>query len=483
MESVVVSSRRPSVLVVDADPDFRRSLTHTLEEHGCAGAHASTFEDATGRLDAFPYDGLITDVRLPDGDGLDVLEAALERYPRMRCVVVTAHPSIHHAVRALKRGAIDYLVKPLTPATLVEGLKASFTSVQRDRQQPAAVAAAPASLSFAGLLGRSQPMQKMLDLLSLVSPTQSTVLIEGETGTGKELVARTIHANSPRRDHPFVAFNAAAIPDGLAEAELFGHVKGAFTGAVFSRVGRFEAADRGTLFIDEISSISMALQAKLLRVLQEREIERVGTSRPMKIDTRVIAASNVDVAALVREGRFREDLYYRLNVVRVQLPPLRARTPDIPLLARHFIEEACRANAVEPKELSQAALQTLMEYSWPGNVRQLQNAIERAVVMSGSRPELLPDVLPSEVVEAEASPAERRLSSLATPETPVEGINFASTMSQVERDLILTYLKRAGGNKRQAARMLSLSRTTLIDKLHRLGVTESAERTETAAVA
>ncbi len=482
MESVVVS-RRPSVLVVDADPDFRRSVTQTLEDHGCVGAQAATLEDATGRLDGFPYDGLITDVRLPDGDGLDVLDAALGRYPRMRCVVVTAYPSIHHAVRALKRGAVDYLVKPLTPATLVEALKASLAVAQKDRQQPPAIAAAPSPLSFAGLLGRSQPMQKMLDLLGLVSPTQSTVLIEGETGTGKELVARTIHANSPRRDHPFVAFNAAAIPEGLAEAELFGHVKGAFTGAVYTRVGRFEAADRGTLFLDEISSVSMALQAKLLRVLQEREIERVGTSRPMKIDVRVIAASNVDVATLVREGRFREDLYYRLNVVRVELPPLRARTPDIPLLTQHFIEEACRTNGLEPKELSQATLQTLMEYAWPGNVRQLQNAIERAVVMSTREPEITPDALPSEVVEQAASPVQPRLSSLASPETPAEGINFASTMSQVERDLILTYLKRAGGNKRQAARMLSLSRTTLIDKLHRLGVSENADRTDTAAVA
>jgi transcriptional regulator with GAF, ATPase, and Fis domain len=300
---------------------------------------------------------------------------------------------------------------------------------------------------------------------------QSTVLIQGETGTGKELVAKTIHENSTRREHPFVAFNAAAIPEGLAEAELFGHVKGAFTGAVYARVGRFEAADRGTLFIDEVSSMSLPLQAKLLRALQEKEFERVGTSRPMKMNVRVIAASNEDLADMVRDGRFREDLYYRLNVVRVGLPPLRSRPEDIPVLAQHFIEESCKTNEIELKSLSQSMLQALMEYHWPGNVRQLQNAIESAVVMSGMDREIQPTALPEEILEPVALAAPRS-QTVAMPETPDEGINFVSTMSQVERELILTYLKKAGGNKRQAARMLKLSRTTLIDKLHRLGVGE-----------
>jgi transcriptional regulator with GAF, ATPase, and Fis domain len=300
----------------------------------------------------------------------------------------------------------------------------------------------------------------------------STVLIGGETGTGKELVARTIHDNSPRRDFPFVAFNAAAIPEGLAEAELFGHMKGAFTGAVYTRVGRFEAADRGTLFIDEIASMPLVLQAKVLRAIQEREVERVGASRPLKVNTRIIAASNVDLSELVRQGRFREDLFYRLNVINVDLPPLRERLSDVPTLAQHFIEETCKANGLEIKVLTQPALQALMAFSWPGNVRHLHNAIESAVVMSGESRELTVDVLPAEIL---APPAEVRtaiLGDLTMPETPTEGINFAAAMSNVERELILTYLRRANGNKRQAARMLSLSRTTLIDKLHRLGMSE-----------
>jgi DNA-binding NtrC family response regulator len=274
-----------------------------------------------------------------------------------------------------------------------------------------------------------------------------------------------------------VAFNAAAIPEGLAEAELFGHVKGAFTGAVYTRVGRFEAADRGTLFIDEVSSMSMPLQAKLLRALQEREVERVGTSRPMKINVRVVAACNEDLAEMVREGRFREDLFYRLSVVRVNLPALRERVEDIPALAQHFVEESCKINDIDLKELTQPTLQLLMRHNWPGNVRHLQNAIESAVVMSGASREIHPDALPEEIMQPMTLVrAGQRLASsqpaIPLPATPDEGINFVSTMSQFERGLILTYLQKAGGNKRQAARMLRLSRTTLIDKLHRLGVEE-----------
>jgi len=344
-------------------------------------------------------------------------------------------------------------------------------------------------VSFTGIVGKSPAMIQLFSTLERVAPMQSTVLIQGETGSGKELVARTIHDNSPRRDHPFVAFNAAAIPEGLAEAELFGHVKGAFTGAVYTRVGRFEAADRGTLFIDEVSSMSMPLQAKLLRALQEREVERVGTSRPMKINVRVIAACNEDLAEMVREGRFREDLFYRLSVVRVNLPALRERVEDIPALAQHFVEESCRVNDIELKELTQPTLQLLMRHNWPGNVRHLQNAIESAVVMSGADREIHPVALPEEIMQPMTlvRSGQRQAAiqpAVPLPATPDEGINFASTMSQFERGLILTYLQKAGGNKRQAARMLRLSRTTLIDKLHRLGVEDTpAAASETAAEA
>ncbi len=313
------------------------------------------------------------------------------------------------------------------------------------------------------IVGESAPIRQLFDTLERVAPLMSTVLIQGETGTGKELVARTIHQNSPRRGFPFVAFNAAAIPEGLVEAELFGHVKGAFTGAISDRIGRFEMANRGTLFIDEVSTMPAPLQAKLLRALQEREVERVGASRTIKIDTRVIAASNVDLLSLVKKGDFREDLYYRLNVVRVKLPALRERRLDIPVLVRHFLAQSFARNAVPPRPLSAAALDALVAYDWPGNIRQLENAVEHAVVMSGRSADIQASMLPDEVLG--------RL-SMGTPAmtVPAEGLNFASFITGVERDLILQCLKRTGGNKRQAALLLQLSRTTLIDKLHRLGI-------------
>jgi DNA-binding NtrC family response regulator len=476
---------RPTVLIADQDNASRHATAEALEAQGFAAAQCASAADARSRLEGFAYDGLVVDVRLSDGDGLDVLDEALTRYPEMRCVVTAGFGSIHHAVRALKRGATDFLIKPCSMTQLLASLTAP-TVVRRTGPAPVVIPERD-SFSAPNIVGTSAPMQRLLRTLALVSPMQSTVLIQGETGTGKELVARTIHEHSTRRDHPFVAFNAAAIPDGLAEAELFGHVKGAFTGAVYSRVGRFEAADRGTLFIDEVSSMPMPLQAKLLRALQEREVERVGTSRPLKINTRVIAASNTDLRQMVKDGTFREDLYYRLNVVRVELPPLRARQEDIPVLAQHFVRESCETNQVPEKVLSQCALRALMSYAWPGNIRHLQNAIEHAVAMSGDSYEILADTLPEEVLGAafEAAPAIAAPFALhavptaaAVPavHTPDEGINFASTMSQVERELILRYLEKAGGNKRRAARLLNLSRTTLIDKLQRLGVAQ-----ETAA--
>jgi DNA-binding NtrC family response regulator len=313
------------------------------------------------------------------------------------------------------------------------------------------------------IVGESAPIRQLFDTLERVAPLMSTVLIQGETGTGKELVARTIHQNSPRRGFPFVAFNAAAIPEGLVEAELFGHVKGSFTGAISDRIGRFEMAHRGTLFIDEVSTMPAPLQAKLLRALQEREVERVGASRSIKIDTRVIAASNVDLLSLVKKGEFREDLYYRLNVVRVKLPALRERRLDIPVLVRHFLSQSFARNEVPARPMSAEALEKLVGYDWPGNIRQLENAVEHAVVMSGRAPEIQAGMLPDELLNQTSM----RMSAMTVP---AEGLNFASFITEVERDVILQCLKRTGGNKRQAAILLQLSRTTLIDKLHRLGI-------------
>ena len=318
------------------------------------------------------------------------------------------------------------------------------------------------------IVGDSPAIREMFAILERVSPMTSTVLIQGETGTGKELVARTIHENSPRRGFPFVAFNAAAIPEGLVEAELFGHVKGAFTGATANRVGRFEMANRGTLFIDEVSSMSLALQAKLLRALQEREIERVGTSAPVKVDTRVIAATNVDLRALVKKGEFREDLYYRLHVVKVKLPSLRERRSDIPALVRHFIRRSCDRNRLPVMPMSSEAMEKFVSYEWPGNIRQLENAVEHAVAMTGGVSDIQADMLPEELLTRGAAV------NTASMTVPAEGLNFASFITEIERDVILQCLRRTGWNKRQAAMLLQLSRTTLIDKLHRLGIDQAA---------
>jgi DNA-binding NtrC family response regulator len=457
---------RPTVLVVEDEAETRQLIADSLEAAGFAAAQAPDVADALARLDGFAYDGLVVDVQLNGADGLDVLDEALARYPDMRCVVTAGFGSVDDAVRALKRGAVDFLIKPFQLIQLVQVMKTSVSERRLQRENAELRGRLNEKFKFGSLVGTSPLMKRLFATLELVSPMNSTVLIQGETGTGKELVARTIHHNSPRADQPFVAFNAAAIPEGLAEAELFGHVKGAFTGAVANRAGRFETADKGTLFIDEVSSMSLALQAKLLRALQEREIERVGTSKSMKINARVIAAANEDLQELVREGRFREDLYYRLNVVKLTLPPLRDRKEDIPVLAQHFVQRACADNGLPAKTLSQGALRLLMHFAWPGNIRHLQNAAEYAVAMSGDTAEILAEHLPDDLHQPVTAGA------IALPPTPDEGINFATTMSRVERELILRYLTKANGNKRRAARLLNLSRTTLIDKLHRLGLTD-----------
>lgn len=465
---------QPTVLVVDDDRELRHVVAESLESHGFAVAQAGDVADALARLEGYAYDALVIDLRLPDGDGMDVLGSALTRYPAILSVVMTGAGGVSDAVQAIKRGAVDFLMKPFELSRLAQLLRdalseeaSTVTMTSRD---------GGVTLQYERIVGTSKEMQRIFATIDRVALMNSTVLIHGETGTGKELIARTIHEHSARRHHPFVAFNAAAIPEGLVEAELFGHVKGAFTGAVAARVGRFEAAHKGTLFVDEVASMSLALQAKLLRALQEREIERVGESKPVKFDIRLVAATNTDLRKMVKEGTFREDLYYRLNVVPVVLPPLRARRDDVALLAQHFVKLSCKSNGLAPRALTQNALRALMEYSWPGNIRQLENAIEHAVAMTGADTEITVEALPQEIVSPE------RATLLPSLTIPDEGINFTSVVSQLERDLILQCLEKTGGNKRQAARLLNLSRTTLIDKLHRLnppsdgrGVTAAAE--------
>jgi DNA-binding NtrC family response regulator len=459
---------RRCILVVEDDDAFRSVVAAALESDGFAVATSHSAADARERLNAFAYDALIVDLRLPDDDGREVLTAALRRYPGIPVIVMTGSGDAAEAVEAMKLGAADFLFKPFKLAHLSRVLESALEAPRLRLESAALRAQLQGGVRFESVLGQSASMRALFKSLELISPLNSTVLISGETGTGKELIARSIHKASARAGERFVAFNSAAIPEPLAEAELFGHVKGAFTGAVGSRVGRFELAHRGTLFIDEVGLMSMSLQAKLLRAIQEREIERVGDSKTIKFDARIIAATNVDLKKLVKEGTFREDLYYRLNVVKVALPSLRERREDIPLLVRHFVQKSCASNNLALKTVAQEAMRVLMNFDWPGNVRQLENAVEHAVAMAGHDKEIAAHTLPEDIIAPERSAV------VPTVAIPDEGIHLTSVVSELERDLILRCLEKTGGNKRQAARLLNLSRTTLIDKLQRLNAAPRA---------
>lgn len=464
VNSMTPHSARISVLIVEDDPDLQEIIAESLEAQGFAAARSGDAADAIDRLKGFAYDALVLDLRLPDADGMTVLDEAMRRYPDISAVVITGCGGVAEAVTAIKQGAIDFFIKPFQITQLARALSASMDQRRLRVENAELRVQLRGRFSFDAVIGRHSTMQHLFSTLELIAPMNSTVLLHGETGTGKELIARTIHHNSPRSNHHFVAFNSAAIPDSLAEAELFGHVKGAFTGAVASRVGRFELAHRGTLFIDEVSSMPLSLQSKLLRALQEREVERVGDSKPTKFDIRVIAATNADLRQMVKEGTFREDLYYRLNVIPVTLPPLRTRLEDIPLLARHFAQKCCKDNGLPLKTVSQDSLRLLMAYHWPGNIRQFENAIEHAVALSGTATEIGPEAFPDSLHERSGGGV------VLSPAIPDEGINFTDVVSGLERDLILQCLAKTGGNKRQAARLLNLSRTTFIDKLQRIKV-------------
>ena len=318
------------------------------------------------------------------------------------------------------------------------------------------------------LLGISEAIDELRKAIDLVAPTDLSVLIQGETGTGKELIAKAIHFNSPRKDQKLVSINCGAIPENLLESELFGHVKGAFTGAVQTRIGRFEQANGGTIFLDEIGNMPMTLQVKLLRVLQEREFERVGGNSTVKVDVRIIAATSSNLEQMVKDTTFREDLYYRLNVIPINLPPLRERREDTPLLVQKFIEHFCERHKLELKTVSPQVMKALMAFDWPGNVRQLENIVERMVALTGRRTAILPTDLPDEIQRRDS------LNFVPLIEIPEEGINFQNVVTDMERELILQSLRRTNGNKKLAAKLLNLKRTTLIEKIKRLGLRETA---------
>jgi DNA-binding NtrC family response regulator len=455
-----MSATTPHLLFVDDEPALRSLMAERLEERGFEVVEAESGERALEYLDQFAFDIVITDLRLPGIDGTRVIDAARERYPGIVAIVITGYGTVKDAVDAIKRGASDFVAKPFQFDELVHVLEKAIEQRRLTSENAYLRSQLEERYQFGGILGRSRPMQKLFHLLETVARSSSTILITGETGTGKEVVARAIHHNSPRRAHRFVALNCSAIPETLLEAELFGHVRGAFTGAVGMRQGRFEQAHKGTLFLDEVGTMSTALQMKLLRALQEREFERVGDSQTIKVDVRVIAATNSDLAKMVAEGAFREDLYYRLNVIPIQLPPLRDRRDDIPVLAQHFLEKFASGAQMQ---ISQSAMRVLMAFPWPGNVRQLENAIERAVILSGGRKEIDVADLPPEIQDIPEA--------LAAPfvEFPDDGLDMPAYLTSIERDLIHRSLQRTGGNRNKAAELLRIKRTTLVEKLKRLG--------------
>jgi DNA-binding NtrC family response regulator len=452
------------LLLVDDEDALRTVMAERLADAGYAVTEAASGEQALEKLERFAFDVLVSDLRLPGIDGREVLAEALRRYPGIIGIVVTGYGTVKDAVDAIKRGASDFISKPFQFEELLHVLESALEQRRLRSENAYLRQQLEQRDGLPGIVGRSRAIRELCQMIESVAPSGATVLITGETGTGKEVVARAIHQTSPRRHHRFVALNCSAIPETLLEAELFGHARGAFTGAIAARQGRLEQADRGTLFLDEVGTMTMGLQQKLLRVLQEREFERVGENRSVKVDVRVLAATNSDLSRMVADGTFREDLFYRLNVIPLHLPPLRERKEDVPLLVQHFVRKVMAREGLPdtPEVLvSQDALRRLMAYPWPGNVRQLENAIERALILRGGRQQVELSDLPPEIqaVTVESAP---------TIDLPEAGIDLPAVVSRIERELIARALARTNGNRADAARILGLKRTTLVEKLKRI---------------
>jgi len=458
---------KEQILVVDDEEDLRTAIVEILTVEGFEVDQAVSAEEAGEKLSQTAYDVLITDHNLPGKTGVELLEESLARYPEIIGIIITGYGTIETAVAAMKKGAYNYLAKPFKlvelPVMVRKGIRERHLRFENHylRKQ------LDEKYGFHNIIGAGRPMKRIFELVDTIAGLSSTVLIQGETGTGKELIAKAIHFNSPRKDQKLVSINCGAIPENLLESELFGHVKGAFTGAVQTRIGRFEQANGGTIFLDEIGNMPVTLQVKLLRVLQEREFERVGGNSTVKVDVRIIAATSSNLEQMVKDGTFREDLYYRLNVIPINLPPLRERREDIPLLVQKFVEHFCETHKLELKTLSPQVTKALMAFDWPGNVRQLENIVERMVALTGNRNAVLPADLPEEIQRRES------LNFVPRIQIPEEGINFQNVVTDMERELILQSLRRTNGNKKLAAKLLNLKRTTLIEKIKRIGLGEN----------
>jgi two-component system, NtrC family, response regulator HydG len=446
-----------SILVVDDDFAHRTMLKTLISGWGYSVIEVDDGAAAIDAVHTHPFDLILMDIRMIRVSGIEALEEIKRFNPAIPIVLMTAFASVETAVEALKKGAYDYLTKPLDFDELHLVLERALEHTHLREENRLLKERLGVRFDRRNLIGRSEAMMRLLDMVSQVAPSEATVLITGESGTGKEMIAGAIHYNSVRKNGPFVKINCAAITETLLESELFGHEKGAFTGADRRKEGKFRQADGGTLFLDEVSEMALSMQVKLLRVLQEREITRVGGDEAIKVDVRVIAATNRDLIKEITTGRFREDLFYRLNVVTLQLPPLRERREDIPLLAQHFLKSFAEKNRKAIKGFSPRAMDRLLRYSWPGNVRELMNTVERDVVLS--RSEYLDEEALSPILES-ALPAEEVKQDLIAD----------ASLESVEKATILKTLDEAGGNKSEAARRLGITRRTLHQKLKKYGM-------------
>ena len=444
-----------SVLVVDDEPDMRSALSHALTRSGYSVESAANGFEALAKFKSEDFGIVITDVKMPEMSGMQVLEEIKKISPQIPVIMITAYGTINSAVEAMKEGASDYIIKPFSSETLEATVKKCCTKFYDQELIKSLKTGSTTIVGTERIITQDPTFLKILEMAKKVATSSGTVLILGESGTGKELLASFIHQNSGRGNQPYVALNCAALPENLAESELFGHEKGAFTGAASRKLGKLELADHGTVVLDEISEMPMALQAKLLRALQEREIDRVGGSRPVPIDARIIAISNVDLKKAVKEGKFREDLFYRVNVIPFTIPSLRNRKPDIPLLVDHFLEKFCSINDKQMTTISEEGISLLMKCEWKGNVRELENVIERATLL-GEGNVLLPKHL---FLEGQEGNGKR-----SSP------FRVGLSVKEMEKELIFQTLEEVNDNRTHAAKLLGISIRTLRNKLREYGM-------------
>ncbi len=448
------------ILIIDDEAAIRESLETLLQLEGYSVEIAENGLDGLAHIGQRAYDVVLLDLALPDKNGMEVLAEIRLQYPQQAVIMITAYGTVENAVRAMQSGATNFIQKPWDNEKLLADVRAAVARQKAEEENIQLKRAMKQRYNFEHIVGKSEPMLKIFDLVAQVAPSRSTVLLQGESGTGKELIAKAIHLNSTRRDRPFVPVNSGSTPADLLESTLFGHVKGAFTSAITSKKGLFEVADRGTLFLDEIGTMSMDTQAKILRVLQDRRFMHLGGTQEIQADVRVIAATNVDLRQMVKEGRFREDLFYRLNVISIDLPPLRQRKEDIPLLVHHFLQKYSEENERPTRRLSIDALRVLVGYSWPGNVRELENTIERAVVLS-SGVDVGVELLPNHIVG--------RGNALPAINT-APGASLFTIVEDCERQIIIDMLEKCGWNQTEAAERFHVPLSTLNQKIKRLAI-------------